>query len=308
MKELGLPVTSSESIQGITNLRVYLQENPNVYVKISKWRGTIETFYSKTYQLVKPELDEIEHKLGPLAEKIEFLVEQPIEDSVEIGWDGHIVNGEYPTQILAGCEIKDKAYIGEFIKYSELSKNITEFNTSMVDTFAQYEYMGWLSSEIRVKSGKAYMIDATCRVPCPPGQIYELMYENYADIIWQGANGVLVDPIEKAKYGVELLLESEWAICNFQPVYFPERYTENIKLKKSTKIDGVNYIIPQLYGSNDIGSIVTIDDDLEKAVKDIIEIAKSIEGNGIHVRVDALDTGIEEYNKFAKMNKADKSA
>jgi hypothetical protein len=305
LQKLGLPVQPWVKISGLENLRIYLQEHEDVYVKISKWRGTIETFHSQNYKLIKPELDEMEHNLGPLSSEIEFIVEAPINDAVEVGWDGWVVDGKYPESMIAGCEIKDKAYVGKITKYTDLSSIITDFNLKMTDTFNKYGYRGFFSTEIRVTPDKTpYMLDATCRSPCPPGEIYLEMYQNYGEIIWAGANGDMVNPIPVAQYGVELLMESEWALNNFQAVYFPTEYSNNVKLKKATRIGDTFYIIPQLYQSNDIGAIVGLGNTLEEAIKQCRDVAESIEGNGIHIRVDTLDTAQEEFDKFESLNKA----
>jgi hypothetical protein len=303
-QELGLAVQPWKAIQGMENLRVYLQENEDVYVKISKWRGTVETFHSINYKLIKPELDEMEHNLGPLSGQITFIVEDPIPAIMEAGWDGYIVDDKYPDSGLQGCEVKDKAYAGKFGKYTDLSPLITDFNEKMKPTFKFYNYRGFFSTEIRITEDKIpYMIDATCRSPHPPGEIYQTMYANLGEIIWAGANGELVNPIPTAKFAVELLMESEWSVKNYQPIYFPEQYKDNVKLKKATFIDGTYYIIPQLYGSNDIGAVVGQGETLEDAIKECTDVAKSIEGNDIHIRIDTLGQAQEEFAKFEALNK-----
>ena len=308
LQKLGLPVQPWQKIHGLDNLRLVLQEQEDVYVKINKWRGTVETFHSQNYKLIKPELDEMEHNLGPLAQEIDFIVEQPIKDSVEIGWDGWVVDGKYPESMIAGCEIKDKAYAGKITKYTDLSPLITDFNSKMIDTFKNYEYRGFFSSEIRVTPDRTpYMIDATCRVPCPPGEIYQEIYSNLGEIIWAGANGDMINPVPVSEYGVELLMESEWAEKNFQAIYFPDEYKDNIKLKKATHIGDTFYVIPQSYPSSDIGAIVGLGNTLEEAIKQCRDIAESIEGNGIHIRVDTLDEAQEEFDKFEALNKGDKN-
>jgi phosphoribosylamine-glycine ligase len=304
MKDLGLPVNEWQTIKGIENLRVFLQDNEDVYVKINTWRGTVETFYSKNYQLIKPELDEIQHSLGAFGSELEFLVEQPVNDAVEKGYDGWNIDGKYPEIILSGVEIKDKAYAGKIMKYSDLSPLITDFNTAMADTFKNYGYRGFHSCENRIdKNKKSYMIDFTARTPCPPGEIYLEIFTNLGEVIWAGANGEIILPTTSYQWGVELLIESEWGIKNFQPVYYPKKYEPFIKLKKAMIKDGINYIIPQLYGSSDMGAVVGLGDTLEVACRNCIDIADSIEGNGLVIRKDTLDSAQEELNKFEAIAK-----
>jgi hypothetical protein len=303
MEKLELPVNQWKKIIGLDKLREFLFDNDNVYVKINKWRGSCESFFSKNYRLIEPELNELEYRLGPLAQLLEFVVEQPIDPAVEVGYDGYCVDGKYPEEWISGPEIKDKAYVGKVIPYKNLSPLITNYNEAMASTFKNYGYRNFLSTEVRIdESQTPYMIDATHRMPCPPGSIYLELIENLGEIIWSGANGEITKGKFKAQYGVELLMESEWAIHNFQAIYYPKEYESNIKLKKACCIDNTYYIIPQSYGSSDIGSIVTINNDLQKAIDEIKVIADTIEGNGITIRKDCLDTAIEEFTKFEQFN------
>ena len=73
-----------KKIIGLDKLREFLFDNDNVYVKINKWRGSCESFFSKNYRLIEPELNELEYRLGPLAQLLEFVVEQPIDPAVEV--------------------------------------------------------------------------------------------------------------------------------------------------------------------------------------------------------------------------------
>jgi hypothetical protein len=302
MTKIGLPVQKWESVKGMTNLRLYLQKNENVYVKINKWRGTIETFYSKTYDLVKPELDEIEHCLGPFSEQMDFIVEQPIPDALEVGYDGWTIKGQYPEVCLAGCEIKDKAYAGKVVEYSALSPLVTDFNSKMAAAFDSYDYKGFFSTEIRITKDKTpYMIDFTARTPCPPGEIYLELWDNLAEVMWRGANNEVIVPKASNEFAVELLIESEWAGSHFQPIYYPDKYDKYIKLKKATKIDGINYIIPQSFGATDCGAVLGFGDTLDAAIKQARTIASTVEGCGICIRQDVLDSAQEELQKFEQI-------
>jgi len=163
LKALDLPVGKFEHIKGMDNLRSYLKEKKNVYVKINKWRGTFETFKSENYNQVEPKLDEVEHKLGPLKHIIEFTVEDQLEEPnmFEGGTDGFVIDGEYPSQLMSGIEVKDLAYVGVFTKYAEIPEPIRRFNDRMKKVFKAYNYRGWMSTEVRIgKDHNPYMIDA----------------------------------------------------------------------------------------------------------------------------------------------------
>jgi len=302
MPKLGLPVAKWVKINGMTALREYLQKNKKVWVKVNEWRGLIETFYSKNYDLVKPELDDIEFCRGILAERIDFICEEPIETDREMGYDGYTVDGEYPAEWLSGLEVKDKVYLGQWRKYSDLPSALTDFNTKFAKEFNGYGYRGFFSLENRIAGKKSYMTDFTARMPCPPGSIYLAMIENLGEVMWAGANGEIVPGKPVAQYGVELMMESNWAekhICN---IYFPKEIKQFVQLKKYAIEDGITQIIPIANGSNDIGSIVGLGKSAEEAIENVKKYAEQVEGTEISVRVDCLDGAAELLTEFQEQS------
>ncbi len=160
MKDIGLPVGPWSKVKGMDALREYLKANPKQYVKVNKWRGLMETFYAKDYKSVEPKLDEVEYNLGEFKKIIDFIVEKDLTDKVEIGVDGYTVDGKFPSKLLAGIEVKDRGYIGVFKDYSDLPKEMTDFDKAISPTLKNYGYRGFYSTEIRVgKDHVPYMID-----------------------------------------------------------------------------------------------------------------------------------------------------
>lgn len=290
MRSLGLPVGKWDLIEGMTALREYLQKNENKWVKVNKWRGLIETFFSENYDLVKPELDDIEYNKGIDAELIEFICEEPIEGD-EMGYDGYTVDGKYPPAWLSGAEDKDKVYVGHWVNYSDLPSTITEFNDKFSKNFKEYGYRGFFSLENRIatKDKKSYMTDFTARMPCPPGAIYLEMIKNLGALMWAAANGEMIPAIVAAQFGIELLIESNWAITHTCAVHYPKEVSQFVKLKQYRIKDGVQEIVPIAYGTNDIGSIVGLGDSIEQAKKSVLHVAEVIKGTEICIRTDALD-------------------
>jgi len=106
MAEKGLPVGGYKVVKGMDALREYLKTHTNQFVKIDKFRATMETFKSKNYKSVEPKLDEIEYKIGAFKHIMEFVCEDELPDAVEIGIDDWTVDGKYPASLLSGIEVK----------------------------------------------------------------------------------------------------------------------------------------------------------------------------------------------------------
>jgi hypothetical protein len=299
MKKLGLEVQPYVVLKGTDALREHLKKHKNKWVKINKFRGTAETFYSKDYKEVEPKLDEMEYRLGAFKKVIEFIVEDDLPDRVEVGIDCYTIDGDFPTKTLSGIEVKDKGYVGIFLDYKKLPAVIIDFNEKLKDTLRDYGYRGFYSTELRVNEDKqAVMIDLCARQGSPPGELYQEFYLNLAEIIWGGANGEVVDPKPIAKYGAEILLHSSWADQNWQPVDFPEKNRRNIKLRNATKIEGRYYVIPQECGLPEIGAAIGYGDTLEAAIKMACEMAESVSGYYIESYPDCLNKAQEEIDKL----------
>lgn len=299
MEKVGLYVTPYKVITGLDDLREYLKENDNVWVKQNITRGDFETFHSKNYQIIEPVLDELEHNLGRLKTIKKFIVEDALDDAVETGMDLYTIDGQFPSHTLTGIEVKDLGYVGKILPYSEISEKLTDFNTKMIPAFKAFGYRGFMSTEIRVSKNKPpYMVDFCARAGSPPNELYQLMYKNLAEIIWYGATGIMIDPITTKKYGVEALIHSSWADKNWQAVTFPAKYRDNIKLRNACRIDGLYYAVPQSVGLPEIGAVVAEGDTLEEAIEKVKQIAETVEGHYIEIKIESIDKACEQFKQL----------
>jgi hypothetical protein len=290
MEEVGVIIGPYQVIRGLPALRDYLRFNNDQWVKISRTRGDTETFHSQTYELVEPQLDQLEHNLGALKHDMEFVVEQGIPDAIEIGYDGYCVDGVFPSKVMAGIEIKDKSYVGRVRAAADLPKPLQDVNFALVDVLRNYQYRNFFSSEVRVtRDGKAFLIDPCCRIPCPPGELSMEMYTNLADILWNGAEGIIVDPVPQAEWGAELVLKSSWADTEWAPVIIPPEIRSNVKLFFPAVLDGKTYVIPQRIGMQEIGAVVATGSTMEEAIVIVKMIAEAVQGFGLQIPTASLD-------------------
>jgi len=279
LASLELPVGEYKVVKGMEALRDHLWKHKKVFVKISKWRGSFESFYAPDYKSVEPLLDKVEREFGGLKELIDFIVEDELPDKVEIGTDCWTVDGKWPSVFMSGIEVKDKAYVGVFREFAKLPEPLRRVNLAMSQTLKNYGYRGFISFESRIGAdGEPYMIDACCRCPSPPSELYQELYTNIAEIIWQGANGFMVDPEPLAKFGAQVNIYSQWADKNWQPIDFPDKWERHIKLREACVVDGQRFIIPQEIGLTSIGSIVGWGNTLDKAVAMVKRVAEDVKG------------------------------
>lgn len=297
-RKLGIDIGPYKVITGLDALRAHLKKHDDQWVKISGTRGDMETFGAKSYEKVEPRLDELEHNMGALKKIMEFTVEEGINDAVETGYDGYTIDGKFPKAAMTGVEVKDEAYLMKTVRWSELPKQVRTVNEKLAPALKRYGYRGFISTEVRcTKDGKAYLIDPCCRAGSPPNELYQVMMENMAEAIWYGAEGIVIEPEFKAKWGAEVLLISEWADQNWMHVSFPNKIREFVKLRNFCRIDSEYYVIPQWTGCAEIGAVVALGDTPDEAIENCKKIAEQVEGHLLDKPIDALDVAREHLEQ-----------
>ena len=302
MESIGLPVQPWTILKGITKLREYLKTHKDVHIKIDLWRGLTESFFSPSYEVVETKLDAIAHDMGAFKEELDFIVEENLPDCVEIGTDTFCIDGQYPEATLIGLEIKDQFYAGQMTKFSELHPVLRRWNEAMSPIFAKYGYRCSLSNELRITDDlKDYCIDATCRAPSPPSELWQELFVNLSDIAWYGAEGIVVEPKPAAKWGVEVIIKSPWAKEHTLPVDFDEKYAQQIKLYNPAIVGGRRYVVCQEEDMAEVGAVVGWGNTLDEALDHAREAGESIKAYGVSFKMGASDEATEQIEQLEKL-------
>jgi hypothetical protein len=278
MKAVNLPLQPVRLIKGFETLRDYLKNNKNKAVKLNTFRGDIETFIHREYDTTQAQfLGDIERNVGAKANKLEFIVEDLVGD-IEPGYDGFVIDGQYPNWGMYGYEVKGNGYIGKVTPYNQIPKAIREVNDKLAPVFKKLSpTRTFFSTEVRVdKSGKGYLIDPTVRAPLPnPSAVHLEIWENLSDFILNGAVGKLIPLKPVAKYGAAISFESEWAEEHWTEIPINPEVRRWIKLRMACRIDGKYYALP---GFTSLGSIVGLGNTLDEAIDNV---KRNLEKSGI---------------------------
>lgn len=299
LKAVGLPVGPYVVLKGFDALREFLKEHDDQIVKISKLRGITETWKHKTYRESEMRLDALQHELGMRKYYQVFIVEEKIETDIEYGYDCLTVDGQFPNLAAMGLEIKDVAYGAVVQDYNNLPDGMQLVNEKLAVALRNYKYRNFFSTEIR-DNGEPYLIDCTCRVPSPAGEAQMELWGNLGEMMFLGAEGKMVDPKPLAKYAVQSIIYSDFADENWQAVYVPPKYRDNVKLYYHSREKGFDYVIPQSTKMNEIGSVVTIGDHLDDVIKENKKIAEMVSGDKLEVRTDRIDDVVNEFEEMEK--------
>jgi hypothetical protein len=297
-RKSNIPVNGVRKIKGLKNLREYLKNNENKFIKIDHWRGAFETFGHKKYILTEPTLDQLQHLFGVMKFDTDFVVEDAIDSIAEVGIDSINIEGEFPNKVIVGIEEKGCSYIGKVFDYDKLPNNFKNINSKLRWYFKEKQYRGLYSDERRItRSNVMYLIDPACRVGRPPGEVEQEMINNWGDIAWFGAEGIQIEPEYTCKYGAESIVHSNWVTENWQTIYFPNKASKNIKLSNFCVRNGVYNVIPQPSKSSNIGAIIGLGDTMDEAISEVDKYSKMIEGKDIEIEIDSLEKNKESCEK-----------
>lgn len=300
MEDVGLPVARTYRAEGLDDLEDYLSKHPGpAWLKTSYYRGDFETKKFTSMAQIQPWIDSLRAKLGPSSSlELELLVQDKIESEVEVGYDGFCIDGQYTGNCIAGYEVKDRGYIGAIQK--DPAPIVKYVNDKISKVFADLGYRGHFSTEIRItKDGVPYFIDPTCRLPSPPSELMVEMYENYPQLVWDIAGGIVPTPEPRAKYGVDIVITSD--VARELPIYvgISNDVKQWVKLKNHMKIGKDYYCIPN---GNDqyVGAVVALGNTVEEAINNVKKYLKGVSIEGFDPDLEALDEAQEQINNGKK--------
>jgi len=291
--DIGLDVPEFEVVVGITNLRVYLRDKENLYIKISRYRGMMETAHWRSWKEDAGLLDIWSLKWGPLGELVRWLVFQPIETDLEIGADTYCIDGQWPDTMLHGIEWKDKSYFAAVTSRKDMPDEVKAVLDAFGPVLAPYRYRNEFSMELRVTDDEAFFIDPTCRGGLPSTASQTALWKNFDQIIWHGANGEMVQPEPAGQFSAECVLcakspRKTWVVADIPPAI-----RDACKLATCCQLDGAACFPPDDLEGEEIGWLVAIGETPRETLDRMKELAAQLP-DGISANTESLVDVIKE--------------
>jgi hypothetical protein len=306
LEEVGLPLTHNEVITGLGALNDYLQDpdHENKWIKVNRFRNQMDTWHHKTYEESKRTLDSLAVIFGGAKDKIVFIVQDDIKAEGEIGYDGWCIDGNYPVRSFQGYEKKNELYLGSCLEYTDLPAEVRLVNERMAPKLAEYGYRNWWSTEIRVAGGVPYFIDATPRMAGQTGEHQLETCRNFADVIWQGANGIVIEPDFQWKVAAEATLHyqsntkdptitDEWKMLRI-----PDEVLPWVKLYHYCKIDGA-YHFPGR-NTDEVGVAIGVGDTVEQALRHLGLVLDALKNQPVSADVSGFASLFKSINAAEK--------
>lgn len=292
VKSWGLPMQPYKKITGMTALREYLKANPKKYVKLNIFREDMESFYAPDYDTVELKLDEISGNLGAHKETYDFVLEDPIETDVEIGFDGFFNGVDYSRPFLYGYELHKNLYIGKVS--SVMPAPLEETMQAFKPLLQKLDYRGAISTEEKIVSmEKHYLLDFCARLASPFTAGYTEWIRNWPMFVYGVGLKQNVAPDFGTKYVGAFALKSSEALDMGVKI--------NIKDPKKVKMimpygnKKGNYAIS---GEDHVAVVIASGDSVQEVLEQIHENAELVDGHGLDKDplkgIDEIEGVIEE--------------
>lgn len=280
-----LPVGPAVLIEGIDALEGYLRENDDKYIKVSTFRGDLETYHHETWDKTRPEFYRWALKFGALGKRIQFIVEDPIPDAKELGVDTYFRKGRFVLPCYYGQEIKDAGYVG--YRIDQFDKGTKPIMDALAKYFAQSGYDWFFSNEMRIKDGDYYMTDATCRIPSPPGGAMMAAMKNFTAFMLKNE-----EPEKLPEYICEIILKSDVPSKGWMGVDIPKGMKDRVMMHNYCEVDGKTWAIPHDAKYVEFGSACGWGS-LEDACQMALETAQAIKADGLYFDDHVLEKAQE---------------
>jgi hypothetical protein len=302
LAKIGLAVTATELCTDYKKLYTFLEKNNKPkFLKLSWFRGIIESCKFedmlksiKTLSKLKSSLEECYADEGE--NSMELLAEEPIESELEIGIDTFSIDGEIPKTIGMGYEVKNKLYITKHVQYDELPQQLKDTTFGLNKLIKQYGDNGcrsWVCTEIRIDDKKqGHLIDITMRQGSPPSELQQEWIENYSEVVFEGANGNVVEPVYKSKYAAQVAIYSPM-VNDAQIIKIPNEVKQWVKIydycgvkKVGSQEYGIIPIINETDNTTAVGFVVGLGETIDECFAKIEEYFSKIEGEDLKLMID----------------------
>lgn len=287
--QIGLEVPPHKVCNGLDELWEFLKYQENVYIKISRYRGSWETKKFRNMNLDEGLLYLLGTKFWPMQNKVKFVVCFDIPTNLEIGGDTYCIDGKWPSLMLQGEELKDRGYLSSVMRREDMPDQLQEIFEAFGPLLKDCRYRNQISFEDRVaEDGKNYWIDATQRGGLPSSASQYTAWRNLPEILMAGAAGELVEPIPSCKFTAECLLTLKGDKEIASTTEIPPELCEWMNIAAACEVDGVTcFPADPNHPNNEIGWLCATGDTIEEVIDNMKEHADALP-DGVDADTDAL--------------------
>lgn len=299
LKEWNLAVPPHTVCVGWSALCEELRDAKDKYIKISRFRGDMETYHFRSWALDENWIYWLANNFGPIKEQVRFLVFDEIKTDIELGGDTYNVAGEWPSLMLNGVEGKDKSYLAAVTPREEMPEAIQAILAVVGPHLGQRNYRNQISFEIRHTKDDFFYTDATQRGGMPSSASQQVLWKNFPEIILAGAHGELLEPEHDDQFSMETMITSKTGLETWDDVEIPAELEGHARFSFCCQVDGKYCFPPDELLGNFRGWLISTG----SSPREVLEKQKGLADllpDGLNADVEALAPIIDEIEKMEK--------
>lgn len=256
LKDLGLDVPKFELVIGLYALSQYLQTREHVFIKISRWRGSWETFHWRSWDEDGHRLYDWSVKFGGAKDKMHFLCFDQIDTKLELGCDTFNINGQWPKTVVHGIEKKDSAYFAAVTPFKDMPPEITHIMEAFSPVLKKLGYACQWAMEVRVAENGNFFIDATTRMGLPSTASQLLNMKNFPEVVYHGAHGEITQPEYEKEFTAECMVKIKSNPGSWETIVPDDALKKNFMPYDCCMIDGQLWFPPDEHSIDELGWLV----------------------------------------------------
>ena len=276
MEKLDIKTPSYSVVRGINSVIEEIRRKGKLYVKISRFRGDVETFATDDPE--EAEMILRRSNLGMFDDEIFFVLEEPMEgEFVEIGVDAFFNGEKFLDIVFDTVELK---WTGNFTVVNEIEDSPWYRVLRKFEPWLRKNgYRGMFALEGFWNGKDIYVTDPTPRWPYVCSYAYPRIIKNYGEVVIGVAKGMDVKVEINAKYSVQIPLYTD------EPSKWKEIKSKNWEMtamRHSVKVNGRVVWVP--IEDNVVATAIGLGNDIDGSITKAIEVAEGIEAQGTYHR------------------------
>lgn len=289
-KEAGLDVPDGEVVKGVEEARKYIREHEGerLWVKISKFRGNLETFSVVNEDEFNAMISQA--GFGPYLNDIELVIQHECE-GIEIGCDGWICSNGLFRPYFYTIEEKGRGNVVVVVEESGFDEY---FYDKVMDVVRDTDYRCNLSVEGFWDGERFRVLEITPRNPYPVSSLYPRFVENFTEVVYGCALNKVIDVKVDwdNPYLVELTISTDekdlWRVIEFD-----ERY--NVGFRRAVYKGDQVWFVP---GDGVVATVNTKGAKVEGALEKAKKIADSVKCMFSQYDGTFVDSVLEKIKKL----------
>ena len=237
---------------------------------------------------------------------MQFQVENELPKCIEAGSDQYFIHAQCCPEVFVGLERKDQVYVVTHAPLNSLAQPIRKPLRVMSEILKGKDVATWNSTEVRIPEDNpkiGYPLEWTMRGGAPPLEVQMEMGDNWPEVCWYGAEGILVPLNFTAEVGMTAIIDTDMGETQSKTIVVPKEEEQWVKLRRYCVEDGAYNLLPEHGGLTAVGAVVATGKDVISTAKLLAERCDKLSSMniGLQIFVDQIPKAVADLRKGEEM-------